>query len=1045
MANFRTRARAVDLLGKQQIRDEVTALSELLRNSYDADADEGLVMIDTRIGRVLIWDDGDGMTEEDIQQHWLTLGTYSKRGKGKTITRKGRVKIGEKGIGRLAISLLGDQLLLISKRRATGQWALLYLHWDLFRNEKLFLEDIEIPTRKFSSLIEIQEFLSNDLDLLKKVLLKNLNDKNVWTDRDRYKIEKDLESFTLDEELFKRLRTTEKRGAGTSFYITHLDNELDWHVYEALGDVSNVLDERMKQKRLRMRELLFAFANFIDFLEKDDDNYIKSNMDFTPKIHINGAVLEKETFLNREELNMYDYALKGIIEDGYFTGTAHIKTEVGEDITTLERIPLTHGLYKGSYNDCGPVKLKWFFVEGDTSILPKDQHELITSKLDRTGGIFVYRDGLRILPYGEAGNDFLEIERRRTLRAGTWLFSHRRMFGYISITKEQNPDLLDKSSREGFVENHSFNYFQAVASNLLKWWAVDFLQTRQKNGRRGSRNSRIEETRSEKKRLEDAIKREQIEEREYFKKLTAKVAGFQKNLKVAENNIHCQILDLIDSTDVYSIGLLGDFSSILRGLQDKAFGIIAENFEPLTLTINQRYVHSLEYTDAIETANYKIEELTLKLQKETNNLLQILELKYKSMFPEEEILSAVRKKEVLLVKLQSVWRDYNNQVNAFENEKRDLKNSLTNRLNKKLQDIEQDIALLFNKVLEDKKKESIIDPLIDEAMEEAVSELLSVGNKKVLPKDELRTWISKAENTIQLINSKIEINQKSTLELRQKMTSAEELKNVETLLDRVEESIEKIENNQWLNDDNYIGFLKKEVALYRDLSAVGLAAELTSHEFNALHFDISQNLSTLSVSLRNTKAKPVVDTLSNAFQALERLHQRMSPLYRQVRMRRTDINLKQFLINTLDFFSADIYRYKVKIVIDIPENIRLKEAEPIIFTPVINITANAIYWLLNREDRQIHFYLSNDFKRLYIHDTGPGISDKDIDRIFEPFFSRRPSGRGLGLFLSKDILQSRGHNIGILSSNQKLRNLSGACFFIEFKESCFFEEEFAHE
>ncbi|PFS07433.1 hypothetical protein COK55_29960, partial [Bacillus cereus] len=92
-------ARAVDLLGKQQIRDEVTAISELLRNSYDADAGEGLVNVDTRLDRIILWDDGHGMNAQDIENHWLTLGTHSKNKKQVKRTKKNRIKIGEKGIG----------------------------------------------------------------------------------------------------------------------------------------------------------------------------------------------------------------------------------------------------------------------------------------------------------------------------------------------------------------------------------------------------------------------------------------------------------------------------------------------------------------------------------------------------------------------------------------------------------------------------------------------------------------------------------------------------------------------------------------------------------------------------------------------------------------------------------------------------------------------------------------------------------------------------------------------------------------------------------
>lgn len=83
---------------------------------------------------------------------------------------------------------------------------------------------------------------------------------------------------------------------------------------------------------------------------------------------------------------------------------------------------------------------------------------MMINKLDDSGGLYVFRDGLRILPYGEPGNDFLKMEERRSKGITYYLFSHRRMYGYMEISKLNNPSLVDKSSREGFVENSAFKF-----------------------------------------------------------------------------------------------------------------------------------------------------------------------------------------------------------------------------------------------------------------------------------------------------------------------------------------------------------------------------------------------------------------------------------------------------------------------------------------------------------------------------------------------------------------------------------------------------------
>lgn len=61
-------------------------------------------------------------------------------------------------------------------------------------------------------------------------------------------------------------------------------------------------------------------------------------------------------------------------------------------------------------------------------------------------GLYIYRDEFRVLPYGRHNADFLNFEQRRNLRAGTYYFSYRRMFGYLGLERNRNPKLIDKSS-----------------------------------------------------------------------------------------------------------------------------------------------------------------------------------------------------------------------------------------------------------------------------------------------------------------------------------------------------------------------------------------------------------------------------------------------------------------------------------------------------------------------------------------------------------------------------------------------------------------------
>jgi HSP90 family molecular chaperone len=118
MARFRTQARAVDMLGRQQIAGVPTAISELFKNAHDAYADRVEADYFYEDTLLVVRDDGMGMTPEDLESRWLTLGTDSKVGAKpppKDPKKLHRPMLGEKGIGRLAIALLGQQVLVLTR------------------------------------------------------------------------------------------------------------------------------------------------------------------------------------------------------------------------------------------------------------------------------------------------------------------------------------------------------------------------------------------------------------------------------------------------------------------------------------------------------------------------------------------------------------------------------------------------------------------------------------------------------------------------------------------------------------------------------------------------------------------------------------------------------------------------------------------------------------------------------------------------------------------------------------------------------------------
>src|SRR2546426_8303165 len=96
------------VLGEQLVSDRITALSELVKNSYDADAEK--VEIEFSGGdSISISDDGHGMNLDSIRNGWLQIGTPSKR-RTNISPGKRRVFAGSMGIGRLASFSLANEI-----------------------------------------------------------------------------------------------------------------------------------------------------------------------------------------------------------------------------------------------------------------------------------------------------------------------------------------------------------------------------------------------------------------------------------------------------------------------------------------------------------------------------------------------------------------------------------------------------------------------------------------------------------------------------------------------------------------------------------------------------------------------------------------------------------------------------------------------------------------------------------------------------------------------------------------------------------------------
>lgn len=123
------------LLGRELITDRITAVFELVKNCYDANAQN--VQVDffnitkkSNDQKIIISDDGIGMSFIDIRDKWMVVGTNSKRASLYSDPPFNRKYVGEKGIGRFAVDKLGERVQIRTKKINSDKWLCVNINWD---------------------------------------------------------------------------------------------------------------------------------------------------------------------------------------------------------------------------------------------------------------------------------------------------------------------------------------------------------------------------------------------------------------------------------------------------------------------------------------------------------------------------------------------------------------------------------------------------------------------------------------------------------------------------------------------------------------------------------------------------------------------------------------------------------------------------------------------------------------------------------------------------------------------------------------------------
>lgn len=139
------------LIGRDLITDRVTALFELVKNCYDANAQNVKVILENvGMGKenstIKIEDNGYGMSFEDIRDKWMVIGTSNKRSHPYSPEPYNRKCVGEKGIGRFAVDKLGDYVSIITKKTGESRWLQVDINWGAYYREMGYEGEVRLFT-----------------------------------------------------------------------------------------------------------------------------------------------------------------------------------------------------------------------------------------------------------------------------------------------------------------------------------------------------------------------------------------------------------------------------------------------------------------------------------------------------------------------------------------------------------------------------------------------------------------------------------------------------------------------------------------------------------------------------------------------------------------------------------------------------------------------------------------------------------------------------------------------------------------------------------
>jgi len=405
---FSVDASHIARLGFELVSKQETAVAELIKNAYDADAttvDLVFKNSEAKGGTLEIIDNGHGISRDQLINGFMRISTQEKVNQPTSPIYK-RQRAGRKGIGRFSSQRLGERLCIETQLKDKDHSLRLEIDWQQFESG--------IDLYKVSSQVEVKAAKPTAGTTLKIIKLRD-----AWTESQIQRTFRYVSELLQPFPLTKRINKDESVDPGfkVTFFREHAD------------DLKVVASE----EQLILSHALAKIEGYVD------------------------ATGAPYVTITSEKYKLNPAPKKLAIEP-------RLKPKTG---LSIEEYPLLAGVKFCAY----------YFI---TDELPTGTRSSVRELLNRHGGIRIYRNGFRVLPYGEQFDDWLGLQRSSALRELLPPHHNTNFLGFVEILDVSGERFEETASREGLLENDAFIQLQDYIYRAMMTGVIEVARARKK-------------------------------------------------------------------------------------------------------------------------------------------------------------------------------------------------------------------------------------------------------------------------------------------------------------------------------------------------------------------------------------------------------------------------------------------------------------------------------------------------------------------------------------------------------------------------------------